>query len=501
MKHCLVRFGLAALASCAAHAQGASPVAESVRKAIEHNPQVAASFDALHAARDEADAAAGAWYPRVNAFADAGHRTYGYSGPLQSSADFAQNGVRLELRQLLWDGLATNKEIERLGHAKLLRYFEFLDATEQVGLDAARAWYDVVRERRFVALAEENYVQHKVTFDQVQQRVKAGVGRGVDLEQVVARVALAQSGLVAERANLHDAIEHYLAVVGTLPPADSGAAADALARPLPATQAAALEEAARRSPSVSAAIENLRAARAAAEGRKGAYQPRIEARVSAADGHNIDGNLYENHDAGAQVVLTWNLFNGGSDAARERQYASLLSQAQNLRDKACLDMRQSVATAFNDVRRLEEQLDVRRLEEQLGHLDRNVASITRARDAYRQQFEIGQRSLLDLLNSENELHGARRSQAQAEADLATAVARTYAGMGTLLAALDLQRPDAGGLAPEAGQWSEAGDAPARCPLQPVDVGGPTTAELDARAQALEAARAAAAPASGARPRP
>jgi adhesin transport system outer membrane protein len=492
MKHCLVRFGLAALASCAAHAQGASPVADSVRKAIEHNPQVAASFDALHAARDEADAAAGAWYPRVNALADAGHRTYGYSGPLQSSTDFAQNSVRLELRQLLWDGLATNKEIERLGHAKLLRYFEFLDATEQVGLDAARAWYDVVRERRFVALAEENYVQHKVTFDQVQQRVKAGVGRGVDLEQVVARVALAESGLVAERASLHDAIEHYLAVVGALPPAESGAAADALARPLPATQAAALEEAARRSPAVAAAIENLRAARAAAEGRKGAYQPRIEARVSAADGHNIDGNLYENHDAGAQVVLTWNLFNGGSDSARERQYASLLSQAQNLRDKACLDMRQSVATAFNDVRRLEEQL---------GHLDRNVASITRARDAYRQQFEIGQRSLLDLLNSENELHGARRSQAQAEADLATAVARTYAGMGTLLAALGLQRPDTGGLAPEAGQWSEADDASARCPLQPVEVGGPTKAELDARAQALEAARAPPPPASGARARP
>jgi adhesin transport system outer membrane protein len=492
MKHGLVRFGLAALACCAAHAQGTSSLAESVRKAMEHNPEVAASLDALHAARDEADAAAGAWYPRVNASADAGRRTYSYTGPLQSTTDFTQNGVRLELRQLLWDGLATNKEVERLGHAKLLRYFEFLDATEQVGLEAARAWVDVVRERRFVALAEENYVQHKITFDQVQQRVKAGVGRGVDLEQVVARVAVAQSGLVAERASLHDAIERYLAVVGSPPPADDGNVADALPDALPSTQATALEEAAQRSPAVAAAIENLRSARAAAEARKSAYQPRIEARVSAADGHNIDGNLYENHDAAAQLVLTWNLFNGGSDSARERQYASLLSQAQNLRDKACLDMRQSVSNAFNDVRRLQEQL---------GHLDRNVAAIAKARDAYRQQFEIGQRSLLDLLNSETELHGARRALAQAQADLAIAVARTHAGMGTLLAALGLQRPDTAGLAPEAGQWSDAGDASARCPLQAIDVGGPTMAELDARAQALETARAQALPASGARPRP
>ena len=69
---------------------------------------------------------------------------------------------------------------------------------------------------------------------------------------------------------------------------------------------------------------------------------------------------------------------------------------------------------------------MRRLQEQLAHLDRNVAAIVRARDAYRQQFEIGQRSLLDLLNAENELHDAKRAEVQAQADLATAIVRTHA---------------------------------------------------------------------------
>ena len=117
------------------------------------------------------------------------------------------------------------------------------------------------------------------------------------------------------------------------------------------------------------------------------------------------------------------MFNGGSDSARERQYASLLTQAENLRDKACVDARQTVSIAFNDVRKLNEQL---------GYLDRNVVSIQKARDAYRQQFDIGQRSLLDLLNSENELYTAKRSYVLAEEDLATAIVRTYAGMGTLV---------------------------------------------------------------------
>ncbi len=487
IKKNLIRFSLSALASAAALAQTTSPVAQSVQKAIEGNPEVAAKFNAFRASTDEIDVASGAWKPHLDLVANGGRRTYTNSQSRPTDPNFYTGGARLELTQLLWDGLATHNEVDRLGHAKLLRYFEFLDATEQFGMEAARAYYDVVRYRKLVSLAEDNYVQHKVSFDQVQSRVKAGVGRGVDLEQVVARVALAESNLVTERANLHDVTERYLRIVGSLPPAENVSAVS-MTRQLPATQAAAMETASGQSPAVAAAIENLRSARSAAQGRKSAFQPRLEARVRGADGHNLDGELYQRKDATAEVVLTWNLFNGGTDSARERQYASLLTQAENLRDKACNDTRQTVAIAFNDVRKLNEQL---------GYLDRNVVSIQKARDAYRQQFDIGQRSLLDLLNAENELYTAKRSYVLAEEDLATAIVRTYAGMGTLVASLGLKRPESQDLAPEAQNWAVEGDASTRCPLVPIDVGGASLAELDTRADALAASRlpAAARPAT------
>ncbi|HEX7638352.1 MAG TPA: TolC family protein, partial [Burkholderiaceae bacterium] len=257
MKKSLLRFSLLALASSAAVAQSTSPVAQSVEKAIEGNPSVAARFNAFRAADDEIGVARGQWLPHLDASAEAGKRKYTMTAGSPSSPDFATGGVRLELSQLLWDGLATRNEVDRLDHAKLQRYFEFLDATEQYGLQAAQAYYDVVRYRRLVQLAEDNYVQHKYSFDQVQSRVKAGVGRGVDLEQVSARVALAQSNLVTERANLHDVTERYVRIVGSLPPAVDDNDVP-LAEPLPPTEAAAMEEAARRSPAVAAAIESLR---------------------------------------------------------------------------------------------------------------------------------------------------------------------------------------------------------------------------------------------------
>jgi adhesin transport system outer membrane protein len=475
----LISFSLLTLASCAAMAQTTSPVAQSVQRAIEGNPEVAAKFNAFRASNDEIDVASGAWKPHLDASAQAGKRNYENTSSNPRDPRFNQAGVRLELSQLLWDGFATRNEVERLGHAKLERYFEFLDSTEQFGLEAAKAYYDVVRYRKLVALAEDNYVQHKYSFDQVQSRVNAGVGRGVDLEQVVARVALAESNLVTERANLHDVTERYVRIVGSVPPAENVSAVS-LVKPLPASESEAMRMAAMQSPSVAGAVENLRSARAAVAARKAPFQPRVEARAQGATGHNLDGVLYQKHDVGAEIAVTWNIFNGGSDSARERQYANLLTQAENLRDKACVDVRQTVSIAFNDVRKLNEQL---------GYLDRNVVSIQKARDAYRQQFDIGQRSLLDLLNSENELYTAKRSYVQAEEDLATAIVRTYAGMGTLVAGLGLKRPDTQDLAPEAQNWGIAGDASSRCPLDAIEVGGATFAQLDARADKLAAERA------------
>jgi len=479
MKKTIIRFSLLALASGAAMAQTTSPVVQSVQKAIEGNPEVAAKFNAFRASNDEIDVAAGNWRPHLDASGAAGKRDYDLSVGAPANPRFYEGGVRLELTQLLWDGLATSREVERLGHAKLERYFDFLDSTEQFGMEAAKAYYDVVRYRKLVALAEDNYIQHKYSFDQVQSRVSAGVGRGVDLEQVVARVALAESNLVTERANLHDVTERYVRIVGAVPPAENVSAVSMVTQ-LPASEGEAMQIAALQSPSVAGAIENLRAARAAVEGRKSPFQPKLEAHVRGATGHNLDGVLYEKHDATAEVALTWNIFNGGTDSARERQFASLLTQAENLRDKACVDARQTVSVAFNDVKKLNEQL---------GYLDRNVVSIQKARDAYRQQFDIGQRSLLDLLNSENELYTAKRSYVLAEEDLATAIVRTYAGMGTLVAALGLRKPDAQGLAPEAKDWGIDGDASSRCPLDVVEAGGATFAQLDARADQLAAARA------------
>ena len=463
--------GLIALACQLALAQSTDPLKDTVQRAISTNPEVTAKLNAFRASVDEVDAARGAYYPRVDLSAEA-NRTRERIGSTNQS--MSSSGVALSATQLLWDGFATMNQVDRLGHARLVRYFEFIEASEQVAQESVRAYADVQRARRLVKLAEDNYVQHRHVMEQSQSRVRAGVGRGVDLEQASARLALAESNLSTESSNLHDVTERYRRIVGALPPVDMPAATG-LEKGMPTSATALLEQTAKRSATVAAAVENLRAAQSQSREREGnLYQPRVEARVRAAAGNNLDGVPDQKRDTTAGLALNWNLFNGGSDKARVRQAANLLNQAADTRDKACRDARQTAAIAYHDVQKLTEQLN---------YLDRHVLSSEKVRDAYRQQFDIGQRTLLDLLNSENELYGARRAYTNAELDLTIAKARTHAAASSLVAALGLTRAGTNDDEIAEGRYWQAGeDAAARCPLNATDLALTPKSDLDARAR-------------------
>ncbi len=447
-------------------------------RALATNPEVAARFNAYRASTDAIDVGQSAFRPKVDLTASLGRDSDRITSRAPESQSLNRSGIALNATQLLWDGLNTRNEVGRLGHEKLTRYFEFLDVSEQTALEAVRAHIDVQRYRRLVKLAEDNYVQHKYASLQIQSRVKAGVGRGVDAEQANARLALAESNLVTETANLHDVTARYQRVVGSAP----GAAATDIGKiplALPANAEEVATTAIKQNSSISASIEALRAARSSADARQSAFQPRVEARLRGGVGNNFDGVRDQRNGTTAEIVMNWNLYNGGADQARVRQQVNVLGQAGDLRDKACRDTRQTALIAYNDTRKLTEQLI---------YLDRNTLSIEKARDAYRQQFDIGQRSLLDLLNAENEVYTAKRAYSNAEADLGLAQMRTQAAMGQLTNQLGMAKSVGQNGADETAGWAAGDDAPAaRCPVLLADVKASDKAELDVRAQRIAAA--------------
>lgn len=449
-----------------AHAQRQT-LKEIVQKAVLANPEVLQRWHTYQAADKERDVAWGGYLPKVDLVAGVGreHR----SDPTLK-ADFTRQSNTLTLTQMLYDGFATRNEVKRLDHARRVRLFELFDSSENVALEAARAYLDVLRYRKLVGLAEENYVRHRAVLEQIQKKVKAGVGRKVDLEQASGRMALAEANLLTETSNLHDVSARFQRLVGEMP-AKEMEAPGSFGRDIPATAADLLLQAQTRHPAVQAAIENVRASEMGREVVKAGYQPRVDLRLRQERGSDLNGYTGTTDNRTAEVVLSWNLFNGLSDRARARQYADQILVSRDVRDKTCRDIRQTAAIAYNDARKLTEQI---------GYLDQHQLSIEKARDAYRKQFDIGQRTLLDLLDTENELFQARRAYTNAEYDLVIAQVRTHAGVGRLLGFLELSRVDDNPL-PDIASWSAGGEAPEQCPPEAPEVYTADKAALDERA--------------------
>lgn len=459
----------------AALSASSSILKDVAQRAVLNSPEVTSKWHNYRAADEEVGVARGGYFPRVDLTVGGGRESL-KQPPVGTRDNYTRSGYLLSLNQMLFDGFATRNEVRRLDKAKLVRYYELLDASESVALEAGRAYLDVLRYRHLVDLAQDNYVQHKATHDQIQRRTASGVGRRVDLEQAASRLALAEINLVTEKANLHDVSARYQRLVG-IQPTSAITPPTQLDTAFPAQAKSALDTLYKKNPQLLAASENIEAAQYEINTRRAAYSPKLDFRARTDHTQNylgVDGQREQNV---AELVVSWNLFNGGSDRAREKQTIEKKSLAFDLREKACRDTRQTLLIAHNDVLRLREQS---------SKYAQQVAFLEKTRDAYRDQFNVGQRTLLDLLDTENELLVARRSNVNADTDLTLAYLRTYAGMGTLLEYLGLQRLDAE--TPDSKDVVDI-DPSQLCPNEPIALEQADREELNARAAALNAARA------------
>ena len=451
---------------------------EAVTQAVLTNPRVGAAWYNFEATREAQRAAEGGYFPSVDLSAEIGREER--ETPLVDLGSYTRDATRLTITQMLFDGFATREDVRALGFSKLNQYYELQRASEEVALEAAQAYLDTVRFQKLVGFAEENYVYHREVYDKIAERTRGGVSQGVDLEQAAARVALAESNLLTEMTNLHDVQTRFQRIVGNVP-AENLSMPEIPSTMIPELREAALGVAYEKSPEVNAAIENLRASQANLNRTNAPFMPRVDFRYRNEIEHDTDGLDGRFDEEAVELLVNYNLFRGGADSARKREFYNRYNSAMEERKQACLNVRQNTMIAFNDIRALEQQV---------VFLDRNRLSQDKTRRAYQDQFDLGQRSLLDLLDSQNEYFDTERAFLSAETALRAAQTRTLANMGLLRAAMDVDGLNAEQIA-EYNLELTRGDDPngqALCPLE-----APAAVEIDKEALL---ARLASASASG-----
>jgi len=331
--------------------------------------------------------------------------------------------------QMLFDGFSVYHDVQGNKARVKAESWRVNASAQDVALNVVEAFIDVLMNRELVKLGRDNVAVHEQIYGQIEKRSESGIGRKADLDQALARLALSRTNMMASEGQLIDSETAFLRQVGIKTPAH-------LEKPeaprcFPQTERDAVELGLQRHPTLIASVEDWVVTREEHKGARAPFQPRVDLVLSMDRNHNVDGNLGDSDQNMAILRMQWNLFRGGRDLARICETAYKMQEAQEVHNRAFRQVVQAVRFAWN-------LYDTNRRE--LPYFKQHVDAGARTLDAYQKQFNIGQRTLLDLLDSQNELYGAKTAYIKGQYDELRGRFRVLNATGTLTETLCIALP-------------------------------------------------------------
>jgi adhesin transport system outer membrane protein len=405
---------------------------DAVQAALNTNPEIRQAVANKAATREERKQANGLWYPRISVETSAGIRKL--KNPTRRSIGIADQTLypleaSVTADQLLIDSGARNAEVRRQASRTDAAAARIEERSEFVALNVARAYIDYLLQQRLVALAEDNATFHQRLAADLREGVAKGSISIADQQQAEERMQSARVRVTEAREDLDTAAIQFQTLAGV--PIDSVSMPPDLSASMPASLQEAEALARTNNPRVQESIADLSTAREVTRAARAEMGPRVNLEATARVGDDIDGFRGHTTDLMGRVVLRWLVFNGATNVHNVREQQARADEAH--------------ARIFEMQRRAEEDTRTAwsRLTNQ-GRVADELQTQNRVADdlllSYREQFNVGRRSLLDVLDAQNTRYNV---QAQAEtARLAKLYAqyRVLASVNRFIEALGVNMP-------------------------------------------------------------
>jgi adhesin transport system outer membrane protein len=407
---------------------------QAVQRSMITNPDILYNTAKALSSKNAVDKAKGAYYPTVDVNAGYGREwsknptTQAIGGTGSITLNRRESSV--ELRENIFAGGGIVNEYKRNKFMFEADKLKSEGVAEDLALDATNQYLLVLLNTKLVSLANTNYQVHLSLMDMVKQRADAGVSREAELSQAQARVALAKSNKINAEANLREARINYAKVVGAWPAGLSWPRLPNRVQ-LPSSLPLAIEKGLENHPTIRSSYADIKEAKAQYDVARAAYYPKVDLVLSASKNKNLDGLIGPNDDRLAMVRMNYNIFRGGSDVAHVKETAYQVQEAFEIKNKALVDLKEKIRLSWNAWQATNEKMPALR-----AHV--TAARTTRA--AYQDQFKLGKRTLLDLLDSQNEYYESQLNLERGMNDEAFSRYRLINGMGGLLKYFNLRLP-------------------------------------------------------------
>jgi len=405
---------------------------EAVSIAVNSNPDVGQAIAHREATEFQLRQGRGHYLPSIDLQGDLGAE---HADNPSSRANGDQNHLffhrqgSLVIRQLLFDGFRTNSEVQRQASRVDSASYQVADTSQFIALSVVRAYLDIFRLRRSVNFARRNIAYLSNLLSRIKRGTQGGSYSVADRQQAQERYLAARAQLAGIRGDLDSAEATFMQLVGQA--AGNVRPPKGVARYLPHSLDQTLSMARRNHPSIKSAAADVDAAVAMEKKVEADFYPQLALEARGSVGSNLGGLRGHDYDARVGVVVDWNLYSGGIKRAHVQEEVRRVDEARMKLRKAVLDVDKAVRMSWT--RRIQEGI-------RLGHLREELATQSQVVNSYKQQFEIGKRSLLDLLDAQNSKFGVQISTETANASTLLSEYRILAATGTLLRTMVVKEP-------------------------------------------------------------
>ena len=446
-------FGRAAWALVAMHigaaASNAPAHAETLESALtdvyDNSPTLNAERARLRATDEELAKAQSGYRPNISVDADygVGSQLTGVKDPTlasglaptrgqidQNAAGYKRydgethpGGFAVSLSQPIFEGFRTLNSVKAADASILAARESLRDVEQRTLLDAIKAYMDVLRDAAAMTLRQHSLQLLSSEANATQERFAVGASTRTDVAQARSREAEARAALEMAKATLRGSLANYQRLVGHVPTKLTDPVG--FEQHLPARIENAIDAAVSRNPQVLGAAYMEKASAYEVTKTLGEMLP--QARLQAAHSERFDPStvLSQQINESASVRVNIPLYQSGEVEARVRQakqqHQGRLQEIQGARDMA----RSEAISAFAQIQAIRAQV---------AAIRQQVASTTESLAGVREEQRAGQRTLLDVLNAEQEQTNAKVAAVNARHDLVVAAYSLLSAMGQLTAA-------------------------------------------------------------------
>ncbi|MFV8782082.1 TolC family outer membrane protein [Microbulbifer sp. SA54] len=397
-------------------------MSDAVQRAVAWHPVIGESVGALQQRQQNIRAARAGYFPQLSVGVVGGYDS-------EDDGDGDGHAVQLYVSQVIYDFGKVSSSVDTATAEARASQARVLQSIDTVARETAQAAIEVQRYQALLESAEQQIAGVSAISRLVKMRSDRGASSRSDFLQAQARMESARANKQQTQAQLERWRSVLQNLIGSADPVTVS-----MAVPEPVIHGCSVEPAqARFAPAVLIAEAERAAAVASLKEARASAWPTLSLDGSVnryLDPDYVDSRALDDHESAIFFNLSMPIYQGGRISASKDAADSAMRSAEAAKDNARLSVERDLRIAQSQSTGLSRSLSI---------LDTRLDAIAETRDLYRKQYSsLGTRTLVDLLNSEEEVHQARVEKNNTRYDLYRLQVDCMYTIGEIRRAFDLE---------------------------------------------------------------